>query len=292
MTLKSKKSVLLKTSSAADVVRANGRLKITGLPEIREKDILSIRKKTYAAEVVQVVTIGSYTPTAETVYKIEIGDVFGKREGAKKGTKPYGFTTPKVLTTIGSTAALQREHINGKIVAMINADQSANVVAASLGTGNGFTITDKPGYYPPRPRSGSRAGASVVLTITDRDGTGFVKSNLTVTTAAVYSFGVGAELLANAPVFNPGFGSHLISGEIDTPKTVNGEFAVAGQRYNAVFIEATVPTTNPTTVSQAGAQPIELVVFVDNGAGTITTNAAGYAAFIAEVDDVIADNDL
>jgi hypothetical protein len=288
--LKNKKSVLLKTSSASDVVHSGGKVKITGLPELRAKDIISIRKKSFNAEVVQIARVGisGYTPTPGTVYKVHIGDPFSKVEGTRRGTKPYGFTTPAVLTTIGSTAALQREFIHQQIIKRINADKSADVVAASLGTGNGITITDKPNYQPVRPSSKGRRGASLVFVSLNSDGTGFSPAvDLTINTAAVYSFGDGTKMAANAAVINPVNGAHVIKGDLETPKTITGELPVAGQRYNAVFIEATVNATNPGTVAQASLQPAEFVVFVDNGAGTSTANAAGYTAFDGAINNLV-----
>jgi len=71
-------SILLKTSSAADLKYSGRELTITGANRAINVDrIVSIKQEKYRAEVVQVVEagLGSYTPTASTKYTILLGDV-------------------------------------------------------------------------------------------------------------------------------------------------------------------------------------------------------------------------
>lgn len=286
-----KKSALLLTSVQSDVQRSGGVVSITGLPEVRYNEIRKIKQIKSRDEVVQVVTAGdtSYTPAAGVRYAIEILDPEVKREGYQGRTRVFGYTTPPTLTTIGATAALQREYIHGKIVAQINlATQTVNGVAASLLTGTGFTFTDSAGYYPANPNSGtSRKGANVVIAKTNSDATGFTSSDVTITTAAVYEFGIGTTLASNAPVI-ASMTQLLISGDLDAPVTIAGLYAVAGQKYDAYTISSLAIAAAHAVSDQYALQPQELAVFVDNGTGTVTTNLAGSIAFERGMHKLIA----
>lgn len=281
-----RKSGLLLTSSKNDVQSSGGVLSITGLEDIRKNDITSILQINHKAEVVQVVTIGGSTPTptASTAYRIQIGSINSKREGYNSRRSTYGFTTPAVLTTIGATAALQREYIYGKIIAQINNDSSNHVTAASSGAGAGFTLTDDAGYYPPRENgtTGGREGATEVYTLTNEDGSGFVAADNVITTAAVYGFGDGTSLLAGAPVLHA-YTGNIISGELENPVTVSGARAVAGQFYAAFQINALKPASAHAVSNQLAMVLQEQIIFVDNGKGAVTTNLAGYEAFEREM---------
>lgn len=144
-------SILLKTSAASDMKYSGRELTVTGAKRSINVDrIVSIKHERYRAEVVQVVTVAdnSYTPQASTRYSILVGDVNRVNQGGQENLLPYSYTTPSDLTTIGANAAAQREYIHGKIVDAINANSGNYVVAASLGGGAGFTVTDDAGYYP------------------------------------------------------------------------------------------------------------------------------------------------
>jgi hypothetical protein len=277
------KSVLLNTSASSDVQYSGGEVLIAGLEPVNQSRIVNISQINYRAEVQQVVTIGAtaYTPVADTTYVVEIGDVNRRDHGYTENLKKYIYTTPAVITDLGATAELQREAITLGLVAKINALSSNYVVAASLLLGNGFTVTDDAGYFPyNRQGSTNRKGASVVRPCQNSDGTGFSASNVVLTTAAVYEFGTGATLLNNAAVYDFMTGN-LISGEIENPVTITGGLPVSGQKYNMFSITYLKRVALPTAFN--GNSYVYLLLnqqaFVDNGAGSATTNLAGYIAF-------------
>lgn len=286
------KSVLLRTSSAADVRVNGGVVNITGLPGFRRSDILAIKQLKYKAEVSQVVTAGagSYTPAGDTVYGIKLVSAgYGKQGNALNTEKIYKYKTPVIITDIGSTAALQREAIHVALVALINADSSNFVAAATLGTGTGFTITDDAGYFPARANGASngREGATNVYAIKNTDGTGWTSSSVSVTTAAVYGFGVGARMYSDTPVIHS-YTGNLISGELDAPVTTSNTYAVSGQQYEAFVVQTLVKHSIPTVGNGVeGYRVAEYAVFVDNGAGTDTTNAAGFLTFEREMQRLL-----
>lgn len=267
------KSVLLKTSAATDVICSGGEITITGLKSIRKKDITSFKQILYKAEVPQVITIGasSYTPTADTIYAIEIFDPNRKIGSYQEQQKVYSYRTTATLT---GTAAQQREVIHAALVVKINADSSNRSVAASNGTGTGFTITDDGVYYSVRSQSMTNVlGANTVLPKTNTDGTGFAYNDYAVTTAAVASFGVGATLATGAVVLDKFFGNQ-IQGTIDNPVTTAGASADSGQKYNGFeicYLEADY-------IGYWIYKDRVATVYVDNGTGTATTNLTGYKA--------------
>jgi hypothetical protein len=286
-----KKSALLLTSVSTDVRRSGGDVFIADLPKIRQNEIRQIKQIKYKAEVVQVTTVGNdtYTPTANTRYSVEIIDVEKRREGFTGQNRVFGWTTPPVLTTIGSTTALQREYIHGKIITAINlATSYVHGTAVTLGTGSGFTITDSTGYYPANDNgaSGSRKGANTILAKTNADGTGFVASQVTVTTAPVYSFGDGTRLLADKPVMAAYWGV-LTAGDLENPKTAAGLSAVAGQFYDAFIVSSLTIASAIGISGQYALVPQEFSVFVDNGTGSATTNLTGFLAFSREMRKLI-----
>lgn len=277
------KSVLLTTSANTDVQYSGGEILIAGLNPVKQTRIIDFSQINYKAEVQQVVTIGAtaYTPTADTTYVVEIGDVTRVDHGYTENVKRYIYTTPADITTLGATAALQREAITLALVAKINAIASNYVVAATLTLGNGFTVTDDAGYYPYNHQGmTNRKGASYVRPAQNSDGTGFAATNYVLTTAAVYGFGSGESLLNNAPVYDYMTGN-LISGEIDAPLTITGGTAVSGQKYNMFSISYLKRVALPTAFNGNSYVFLLLTeqVFVDNGAGTSTANLAGYNSF-------------
>lgn len=275
-------SILLKTSLATDLKYSGSELTITGAKrKIAVNRIVSIKRERYRAEVVQVVTCASnsYTPQASTRYSVLIGDPTRVNAGGNEALLPYSYTTPSDLTTLGATAALQREAIHGEIVAAINANPNNYVVAATLGTGSGFTVTDDAGYYPAHgSSSNNRNGKSVVVANGNSDGSGFTSAQVNVTTEAVYSFGVGANLLAWAPVSNAMTGN-LTSGGFLAPVAVDGTFAVSGQNYDCFRIETLETQSAHNVTGQLALVSYETLIFVDNGTGTATTNLTGFIAF-------------
>jgi len=165
------KSVLFNTSAGSDVQYSGGEILIAGLDPIKLSRVINFSQINYRAEVAQVITIGAtaYTPTASTPYTVEIGDVNVRDHGYTSALKKFSYTTPDDITALGASDALQREAITLELVALINAG-SPFVTAATLTGGNGFTVTDKAGYYPyNRQGNNGRKGASVVRPVTNTD---------------------------------------------------------------------------------------------------------------------------
>lgn len=278
------KPALLKTSAATDVKRSGGVVSITGLQSFRDRDILSIKQIKYKAEVSQVIAVGggSYTPTGATEYTVQLqSQGYGINGNVLNTPKTYSYTTPVDITTLGATAALQREAIHAQLVTKINADSRNFVTALSLGTGTGFSITDDAGYYPARLNGASsgRTGATTVKALTNADGTGFINSTaVSTTTSAVYGFGVGARMINDTPVFANLLGN-LISGELDAPIAADGTYATSGQQYDAFAILCNKPSEVPAVSGVQGFKVWEQLVYVDKGTGSSVTNLAGFKAF-------------
>lgn len=134
-------SILLATSSANDAKCSGGVLSITGIGSgIRKADITSIFQIKYRAEVRQVVTVGAtaYTPANSTTYSVVIYDPLRTDNSGQEFPTTYSFTTPADVTSLGGSAALQREAITAALVAKINANTRNHVTAVTLGSGNGF----------------------------------------------------------------------------------------------------------------------------------------------------------
>ncbi|CAK0764600.1 hypothetical protein CCP3SC1AL1_350001 [Gammaproteobacteria bacterium] len=284
----SKKSVLLLTSAATDVQYSGGDIFIAGLNTVSRKDITSIKQVKSRAEVAQVTTVGAvtlYTPTSNTAYKVAVWDVLRKESGYEETPKIYTYITG----TVTGVAATDREVISVALCALINADASNHAVAATLTGGAGFTVTDDGGYWPVFAQNMTNVkGVNNVYTITNNDGTGFTGTtllgNASVTTVGVYSKGLGANLLAQRPIVDFVYGN-LISGVLgDAPMTnTNPQLpAVSGQNYDTFIIESLKAVDAIQATGQYAYIESIQRVFVDNGTGSATTNATGFAAFQRE----------
>jgi len=286
------KSVLLATSSATDALNSGGYLNITGLNPVPKKSIVSIKQIKYRAEVPKVVTVGSnsYTPEAGTLYSISIYDPNRKDQAWEESKKTYSQLTPPVITTWGSTPALQREYLHGLLIAKINADGTNHSTAASLGTGTGFTVTDDGGYYPVKSQSMTNVkGPNIVIADTNSDGTGFTSAEVTVTTAAVISSGVGAILASQVPVTDNVFGGNLISGILEgAPLTTAGVAATTGQNYDAFVVASLSIQDTPSITGHYTYIDSSQTAWVDNGTGTSTSNLTGFIAFQRQMRKEIA----
>lgn len=277
------KSVLFKTSAASDVQNGGGSLTIAGLESVPKVNITSISQIKYKAEVPQVVTLfgTSYTPVASTTYKCVVYDPLRVQAGYQEIPTPYSYTTPATITDIGASAALQREYIHLQLVAAINADGGNHSTAATVGSGNGITVTDDGGYYPVYSQSMTNVkGPNTVLPVTNDDGTGFAATNYVITTAAVFSSGVGSRLAADAPVIDATFGN-LISGSFKAPATNTNPptYAVSGQNYDIFAINSLKLVVGTTLTEQYVYQVQNQIAVVDNGTGSSTTNLTGFQAF-------------
>ncbi len=295
MSIARPRTALLKTSAATDVKSSGGIVDITGLDPISKKAIVKVLQFKYRAEVSKVETIGaSYTPLAATQYIITITDPTSARESHSNAVVPrrYIYQTPATITDLGATAALQREAINSALVTKINADSGNNVTAASLLTGTGLTITDNAGYYPAKTAGGisPRMGATSIYCPKDSNARGFADAtDRAITTAAVYQFGEGTRLASDVPVVYALGGGNIVAGIIDCPMTTDNPPAgpVAGQQYDAFAITHLVRSEVPTIGEVLGNRLATSMIFVDNGKGTATTNAAGFATFEREMHKLL-----
>ena len=282
---------MFNTCSGSDVQSSGGSFTVAGLESVRFNNVASITQVKYRAEVAQVVTIGAtaYTPTADTTYTVAVFDPCRTVSGYTEAQKFYKYTTPAVITTIGATAADQREYISGKLVTAINAATAINhATAVSLGSGNGFTVTDSGSYYPPYAQNmANTQGANEVYPVTNSDGTGFASTNFSVTTAAVYPFGVGATLAALKPVVNFVY-NNVVSGIIEAPPVTSANApAVSGQNYDGFIIEDIKLVDAITLGGQFAYQSRIQTVYADNGTGSSTSNLSGYQAFERAMLEII-----
>jgi hypothetical protein len=109
---------------------------------------------------------------------------------------------------------------------------------------------------------------------------GFASTNYVVTTAAVYSSGVGAILASMAPVIDAMSGGNLIKGSIDdAPVATDGTYATSGQYYDAFVITSLKEAAAYNVSGQIAYQPRVQSVWVDNGTGSSTANLAGFLTF-------------
>lgn len=275
------KGILFRTTVKTDVLSSGGVISVAGLNPVRRSNLLSIKQIKYRAEVVQVVTISTTAaPTGSTVYGVLIGDTNRVVNGAQSQLGKYTYTTPADITDLGATAALQREAINVAIIAKINADTANYVSATTLAGGTGFTITDDAGYYPVYSQTmNNRKGASEVVVYNDGSGAGFASTVLSVTTNAVYSFGVGADVAAGKPVMDVMYGN-LISGTLVAPPlTLAGLPGVSGQNYDAFVITSLSEASAHSQTGQLALVPTTQTIWVDNGTGSSTTNLTGFKDF-------------
>lgn len=295
-------SVLFRTSASTDIQSSAGFVSIAGMDSIRRNRITGVTHIPFRAETVQVVTLTTtFTPAALTNYTLELGDTNRIVNGAQELLKQYTFQTHNPITVDGANAAAQRETINLGLVAAINLDTTRQyVTAASLGGGTGITITDSAGYYPVFQQGmNNRQGATTVKACTNPDGSGLLNSMLSTTTAAVYSFGIGADLALMKPVKDQIYGN-LISGVLETlggiaPTTKsstaasNNLPAVSGQQYDGFIITHLKATKAYGGITNSQFNFVEAIssAVVDNGAGSATTNLAGYIAFKREFTRIV-----
>lgn len=277
-----KESVLFRTSAASDIQCSGGNITVAGLKSVSKKDITGIYQTLYKAEVAKVstVTTSAVTPAASTLYKVVVYDPTRFTGSYTESPKVYKYRTSADLSVEGASAALQREYINVQLIAAINADDTCHATAATLTGGAGFTVTDDGGYYPVFSQGMTNVkGINAVYTEINTDGTGFAGNEASITTAAVYSYGTGAKLLAEKPIISFVFGN-LISGVLDAPPVTSANLpAVTGQNYDGFTITSLKAVPAVGITGQLAYQDRLQVVFVDNGTGSATTNLTGFKAF-------------
>ncbi len=276
------KQILFRTSSATSFLVQGGVINVAGLSPVAKRNLIEIVQVKYRAAVAQVVTIGSnsYTPVGGTQYEISVFDPNRTVSGYNEPIKYYGYITPDDITTLGATAALQREAIHVAIIAKVNADTTCHATAATLAGGTGFTITDNLDYYPVHAQT--MTNMLFVNTVLKTSGFTAVP---TITTAGVSSVGVGAKLASEVAVTDYMNGGNLTSGYAIYPKTLAGLPAVSGQKYDAFIINSLAPAGIPESISgqQLAFVNSSQTIWVDNGTGTDTANLAGFVAMEEEI---------
>ncbi len=212
------KQSLLNAYAAADVVTANGIHSITGLMPIRQGSVIRVDEIASAAEVQQVVTVTTPTIVAATRYALKIGNTGLRVQGWQQVMRTFAVTSPAILSGV---AATDKQNVVAALVAKINASGLPVVAAAA---GDDMTITDNPNYYKVNY---SRLGATAVLARS-----GYVQSNIVVTTPAVYSQGLGTRMLESVPV------TELTSGNLaqGTWGFPTNNLPIAGDTYQAFLI--------------------------------------------------------
>lgn len=300
MALTINKSVLYRTCDRDTVQSSGGEINIAGLFAVSRRDLVSIQQIKSRAEVAQVRTVGAtaYVPTAGTVYQVEVYDPNRTQAGYTESPKVYKYRTADTITGV---AATDRETIHAALVAAINLDRSNHAVAASLGSGNGFTVTDDGSYYPVFSQNMSNVkGINTVRPLVNKDGTGFAETNVTTTTAGVYSFGIGAKLLQEAPTVDFVYGN-LISGRLTAPPlTVPAAGAqalpaVSGQNYDGFVFSSLKLIPVAGVGGQLAYEEVYQICYADNGTGTSTSNLTGFKAFEREMHKLMVSvysNDL
>lgn len=268
---------LISTSAKTSILQAGNEILVTGLNKIRKSDLIHVTMQLPQTEVVQVHTIGGTTPTivAETDYIIQIEEVGRRVQGEMSTARKVRV---KSATTLSGNAATDRQNVYNALTAKINADSTMPVTASAGTGGTGMTLTDKSGYY----KNGKKGAVRVVL-LKNSAGTGFISStHLVKTTSARYAYGVGADLALKAPQYDP------ITGNILDSQMLYGgselENAASGQLYAGFYFTSLVKGNSKTFADGDLYFMKRQVLYVDNGAGTVTTNAAGYAAFVKEFE--------
>lgn len=273
------KVALLTTSDRNDLRMSKGSVFIPGLNSMRKDDIIDAFPILQQDEVSQVVTIGGTTDptiTADTVYIIAISQAGERVSGFQDSQRLFKHRTP---ATLSGNAATDRQNVYDSLATKINAASDLNITASAGTGGTAMTLTDDAGYY-----ANGRLGASAIDLLLDADGLGFIDAtHKEVSTDAVYAFGVGADLLNDNPVISSLTGN-LTSGKINHAALAD---AVSGQDYNAFFFESLVKVNDQTSLALESFKRHRQVVYVDNGLGSATTNAAGYAEFLREFERVM-----
>lgn len=269
MDSKTHKSAVLTSTTKSDVLRSGGEVAITDLWPFKIKDLIAADYRIYRAEVAQVLTLSitNVTPAAYGKYSVLLGNVRHEHEGGPEHLRKYSY--------VGGSSAPTKAQIVDGLAARINADTGNYVTAVSDGIDK-ITITDDAGYYPARPSS--RTGPTEYKLIDDLDSSS--GATMTVTTPGVVSYGEGQRLIDDEPVIEPMTGN-LASGEYDAPTG-----AVAGQHYSGFYITYSKSVGTNAIPGLEAKKILRQLVYVDDGTGSSTANATGYAAFLREFERI------
>jgi len=215
------------------------------------KDINNDARKLMAAYAV--ITIAH---TAETGGTFAVGDVVTSNN-ANPGRGILLDDTGNVATI----AVLSGDFANGNVITAVQSAATVTGTANAAPTlGIGLRIVDTGTYYTDNQRKFGKS--DIVLT------QGFAPSDITVTTAAVYSEGQGTRLLEQVPILER-TGDNLSSG---SSEFASNQLPIAGATYQTYVLRVT-KTIIPSGMSNlAGNNSYTLIVRAN-------TAGASYAAF-------------
>lgn len=184
-----------------------------------------------------------------------------------------------VIVSYGSSTAVVRQtslfvNFNGGAVTCTGSGATATGSTVTLGVG--MDIIDDAGYYPEKGKA--RGGATAVLPIAN-----VLATDITTTTAAVYSQGTGQSILDKIPVSEYTTGN-FASGD---PLYANlNQVPVAGSNYNHIYLtlKKTVDGTQ-VGADATGAKEtlIERFLILANPSGVST----GYSAFLSALNALV-----
>lgn len=266
-----KPTMLFNSTTASTFRIRGGALDINSQVRIRLNDIIAVDVIESQAEVTQQVTITRSTDLAvDTNYILQVSWSNQRNQGWQPLRKVIRYTTPSVISSQSDT----KTAMFAALAAQINLLAEIPLTAVATGSTN-VVFTDDAGYY-----GKNRDGAANIKLLKDDRGNGFITADVNITRAAVYSMGIGADLLARGPKKDPTFGNYYV-GEMNNDALNN---AVAGQLYTTVVFQSLVLKPGSVHIQEAGThQRVTQIVLIDNGKGTATTNAATFALNLVQI---------
>ena len=271
METQEKPVLVYNTIKRGDIAIVGGALQLKDSLGIRLNDIINLDIYAPKAEVSQVVTVGGNTPTivAGATYKLRISIPGDRKQGWSRTDREF---KAKALDTIADQAT-ERARLYVALAEAINGNTDF-AITATANAGTSLTLTDDIGYW----RMGRR-GVSNIRPVLDDSGRGFVTADVSLTTEGVYSLGVGTELLKKNPLSDPLIGNAYRGDMLYS----NLDQVVGGQLYHTVVIESLV-TTSLSIQGTPQTKRLVQILFIDNGTGTDTSNAAAFEYALLELE--------
>lgn len=274
MKMHEKPLLLLNSVAKGDFAIVGGSLHIPNSVAIRLNDIIDVKIVAPRAEVAKVVTIGTSAPTitVDTIYVIRVTFQGKRDQGWESTKKEYRVVSSSTI----ADQATERARIYALFATQINADIEFPITAVA-NTDASLVITDRSGYF-----TKYRGGETHIKLLPDGEGRGFVDAtHNVVTTPAVYSAGIGSDLLLKAPQTDPMIGNAYVGSLANTAL----ENIVGGQRYHSFIITSVVGTNGNEMIADAMAMKKYVqMLLIDDGTGSSTTNAAGFAEALAVLE--------
>ena len=271
METQEKPVLVYNTIKRGDIAIVGGALQLKDSLGIRLNDIINLDIYAPKAEVSQVVTVGGNTPTivAGATYKLRISIPGDRKQGWSRTDREF---KAKALDTIADQAT-ERARLYVALAEAINGNTDF-AITATANAGTSLVLTDDIGYW----RMGRR-GVSNIRPVLDDSGRGFVTADVSLTTEGVYSLGVGTELLKKNPLSDPLIGNAYRGDMLYS----NLDQVVGGQLYHTVVIESLV-TTSLSIQGTPQTKRLVQILFIDNGTGTDTANAANFEYALLELE--------